>query len=189
MPNPKKQSPDHHHHRGTGRGPSSYWMHDSKTVFGALALKPGEIFLDLGCGPGDYSLAAARIVGPAGTVTGMDQWQYHLDGLTAAAACQGLNNLTAVAGDITDILPVEDRSIDCCLLSTALHIFTLAVAEKTTFREIRRILAPFGRLAVIECKKEEQPFGPPVKLRISPQELEATLIPLGYRKIDYLDLG
>ena len=72
----------HHSSQGTGRGPSSFWMHDSKTVFGALGLKPGETFLDLGCGPGDYAMAAAKIVGPSGTVIAFDKWRSHVDGLT-----------------------------------------------------------------------------------------------------------
>jgi ubiquinone/menaquinone biosynthesis C-methylase UbiE len=164
-------------------------MHDSKTVFAALALKPGDAVLDLGCGPGDYALAAAPIVGTSGRVTAMDKWEYFIDQIQEAAASRNLGNLSAVVGDITGPLPVEDRSIDRCLLSTVLHIFQLPVVEKTLFREVRRILKPAGRLAVIECKKEEQPFGPPLHLRISPEELEASLGPLGFEKIGYLDLG
>jgi hypothetical protein len=57
------------------------------------------------------------------------------------------------------------------------------------FKKIQRILKPSGRLAIIECKKEKQPFGPPMHLRISPQEMEASLSPIGLKKIDYQDLG
>ncbi len=183
-----KNQPNNHQ-QGSGRGPSSFWMHDSKVVFDALALKPGETVIDLGCGPGDYSLAAARIVGPSGKVTALDKWQYLIDGVLDKATYEGLDNITAMAADITEILPVEDRSVDLCLLSTVLHIFGLSVVEKTLFKEIRRILKPLGRLAIIESKKEDQPCGPPKHLRISPQELETSLSPLGYRKIDYRDLG
>src|SRR4051794_31221946 len=35
-------------------------------------LSPGMRVLDLGCGIGDVSLIAARIVGPQGSVTGLD---------------------------------------------------------------------------------------------------------------------
>ena len=187
--NMNKYPVKNHHHQGTGRGPSSFWMHDSKVVFDALALKSGDVFLDLGCGPGDYSLAASRVVGPSGRVTAMDKWQYHIDELRYTASSQGLDNINALVGDITGILPVEDRSIDLCLLSTVLHIFRLPVVKKTLFKEIQRVLKSSGRFAIIECKKEEQPFGPPVHLRISPQELETSLGSVGYRKIAYRDLG
>ena len=176
-------------HHGSGRGPSSFGMHDSKTVFNSLALKPGETILDLGCGPGDYAMAAAEIIGPSGTVIAYDKWQYQIDGLKEEAVSRGLDNIQAMTVDITGTLPIADCSIDCCLLSTVLHIFQLPVAEKTIFKEVRRILKSSGRLAIIECKKEERPFGPPLEMRISPQELMASLTPIGYHEIDYRDLG
>lgn len=164
-------------------------MHDSKAVFDALALKQGDRFLDLGCGPGDYAVAAARIVGPSGEVAAMDKWEYIIDGLRETASSMGLQNICAIVADIAENLPVEDRSVDLCLVATVLHIFGLPAAEKTLFREIRRVLKPSGRLAVVECKKEEQPFGPPLHRRISPRELENSLIPLGFDRIDSRDLG
>ena len=178
-----------HHAQGTGRGPSSFHMHDSKVVFDALALKSGDAFADLGCGPGDYAMTAAEIVGPSGTVIAMDNYQYLLEGLMAEALSKRLDNINSMVGDITQTLPIKDRSIDLCLLSTVLHILGLPLAKRTIFKEIQRILKPSGRLAIIECKKEEQPFGPPMHLRISPQELEPSLSPLGFRKSDYRDLG
>ena len=186
---PKKIDANNYHPQGTRKGPSSFWMHDSKLVFDALALEPGDRFLDLGCGPGDYAIAAARLVGASGTVTALDKWPYLIDGLRETAYSQELDNIDAMVGDITGILPIEDGSIDLCLLATVLHIFSLPVMEKTLFKEIHRILKPPGRLAIIECKKEEQPFGPPLHLRISPQELETSLSPLGFEMIDCRDLG
>jgi 2-polyprenyl-3-methyl-5-hydroxy-6-metoxy-1,4-benzoquinol methylase len=35
-------------------------------------LRPGMRVLDIGCGPGDVSFIAARLVGPTGTVLGVD---------------------------------------------------------------------------------------------------------------------
>jgi ubiquinone/menaquinone biosynthesis C-methylase UbiE len=187
--NMNKYTDRNHHAEGTGRGPSSFWMHDSEVVFDALALKPGDAFLDLGCGPGDYAMAAARIIAPPGKVIALDKWQYLVDGLMDEAASKGLDNINAMVADITKTLPVDDHSIDLCLLSTVLHIFRLKVVKNTLFKEIQRVLKPSGRLAIIESKKEDQPFGPPKHLRISPQELDISLSPLGYHKIEYRDLG
>lgn len=185
----KECSGYHNHPQGKRKGPSSYWMHDPHVVFKELALEPGDYLLDLGCGPGDYSLRAAREVGPRGVIWALDKWQYLIDGLIEKAFSRELENINAMAADITDTLPIKDHSVDLCLMSTVLHCFRLLAVEKTLFQEVRRSLKPTGRLAVIECKKEEQPFGPPLHLRISHQELEASLTPMGFMKSGYLDLG
>jgi hypothetical protein len=44
-------------------------------------------------------------------------------------------------------------------------------------------------LAIIECKKEEMAFGPPLNMRISPKELEEGISVYGFQKTNYLDLG
>ncbi len=57
------------------------------------------------------------------------------------------------------------------------------------FREIHRVLKQGGFLAVIECKKEETPFGPPMELRRSAQDIEGAMTPGDFLKIRYVDLG
>jgi ubiquinone/menaquinone biosynthesis C-methylase UbiE len=39
-------------------------------------------------------------------------------------------------------------------------------------KETRRLLKPNGVLAIVEIKKEPTPFGPPLDIRFSPQELK-----------------
>ncbi len=180
------------HHQGHGRlrrGPSSFWMHDPKVVFDQLSLKEGDHFLDLGCGPGEYSVQAARLVGDSGVVYALEKWAYMIDGLKQEAAVQGISSLKPITADITEPLPVKDQSIDVCLLSTVLHIFSLSAIEKSLFSEIRRVLKTGGRVAVIECKKEDQPVGPPEHMRISPDKLEASFTRYGFRKTSLTDLG
>jgi ubiquinone/menaquinone biosynthesis C-methylase UbiE len=48
-------------------------------VFRRAGLEPGMRVLDAGCGVGDVSLIAARIVGPRGTVLGVDRAAEPLD--------------------------------------------------------------------------------------------------------------
>ena len=181
-----------HHHQCTGklrRGPSSFRMHDPEVVFAALALKPGDHFLDLGCGPGEYSIYAARRVGDSGVVHALEKWGYMVDGLKQEAQAQGINNLKPITADITEPLPIEDKSIDVCLLSTVLHIFGLSRIERPLFNEIRRVLKPGGRVAIIECKKEDQPCGPPKHMRLSPDMVEAAISKYGFTKLGLHDLG
>lgn len=181
-----------HHHQGHGklrRGPSSFWMHDPEVIFDQLSLKPGDHFLDLGCGPGEYAIYAARLIGDSGVVYALEKWDYMIDGLAQEAAAQGLLNLKPMTADITEPLPIKDKSIDVCLLSTVLHIFDLSKIEKTLFNEIRRVLKPDGRVVIIECKKEDQSFGPPKHMRLSPEEVETSIAKYGFKKLSLTDLG
>jgi ubiquinone/menaquinone biosynthesis C-methylase UbiE len=191
----EKQMNDGMHHgpgqhaHGQGRGPSSFRLLDPEAAFEALGLKAGERVLDLGCGPGDYSLRAARDVGQSGRVWALDKWAYLVDGVRAEAERNGLRNITAMVADITEPLPIDTGSIDLCLLGTVLHSMGLSRAGETLFGEVRRVLTPHGLAAVIEFKKEEQPFGPPEHLRMSPGDVQRAMAPHGFRRRQLTDLG
>ena len=174
---------------GRIRGPSSYWMHDPAVVFNELNLKEGDFFLDLGCGSGDYSLQAAKIIGQSGSVYALDKWQYLVDRLAGEAKKKTLKNINTMVCDILGSLPIEDNCIDVCLLSTVLHIFNLPEIEKKLFNEIRRVLKPAGRVAIIECKKEDSNFGPPKHMRLSPNDIENSIQKYGFKKLFFTDLG
>ena len=175
--------------KGTRRGRSSFWMQDQKLVFDALELKEGDSFLDLGCGPGDYSMRASEIVGDSGVVYALDRWRDVIDDLAEKARSRGSKNIRAIVSDITEHLPVDDESVDLCFISTVLHSLDLADVEKSLFGEIRRVLKPGGRVAIIECKKEEQPFGPPMSMRLSPEEIESSIVRYGFERTGLVDLG
>ncbi|HOP40211.1 MAG TPA: methyltransferase domain-containing protein [Geobacteraceae bacterium] len=182
----------HHEQHGPGeqgRRPSSFRLHDPQRVFDTLKFESGDIFLDLGCGPGDYSMAVAGIVGNSGLVYAVDKSSMMVACLTEKAAAEGLENIKAMVSDITEKIPVEDNSIDICLLATVFHVPEVAQGARRLFEEIRRVLKPFGILALIECKKESGSFGPPLHMRWSPKEIEAVLAGEQLQKIRLTDLG
>ena len=182
----RADSGDHHH---GGRGPTSFGMHDAEAVFSALDLKPGQRVLDLGCGPGDYCMRAAQLVGPQGKVWALDKDQETLRRLEQRALAEGLRQIHTVLSDLSLSLPVQDACVDLALAATVLHIFPWPKFDLKLFGEIKRVLKSAGRLAVIECQKEDQPWGPPKKMRISPEELERGLAGWGLVKAGYVDLG
>jgi len=178
------------HSKNRGQGPSSYWMQEPGLVFDALDICPGRHILDMGCGAGDYALEAARLTGPLGRVTAVDHWPPTVDALRAAATAAGLSQLHCLTGDITKPpLPVKQNAMDLCMAFTVLHIFGAEHSRRGLFLEAARVLKPGGQLAVIECKKEEMSFGPPVHMRLSPEEVEAVASGCGFRKTGYTDLG
>jgi ubiquinone/menaquinone biosynthesis C-methylase UbiE len=69
--------------------PLRRWLHDPETLFAGL-LEPGQTALDLGCGPGTFTLALARCVGPGGRVIAVDLQPRMLARLRAKAEKAGL---------------------------------------------------------------------------------------------------
>lgn len=180
----------HNHRRCNGRrGPSSFHMHDSELVFDKLNLKKGDVFLDLGCGAGDYSIEASKIIGNSGMVYALDIREESLNAFEEDIALKGLTNINLILSDIKGQLPLENQSVDVCFIATVLHIFNLAEDGEKIFKEVHRLLKPQGRVVIIECKKEDLSFGPPMNMRNSPEELEEIAMLCGFKKTEYFDLG
>jgi ubiquinone/menaquinone biosynthesis C-methylase UbiE len=183
----KREQECRRHHGG--RGPSSFWMHDPDVVFGAIQLSSGETFLDMGCGPGDYAFKAAEIVGQSGRVIAVDASPEMIGHISERTAQENITNVECMIADITEPLAIKDSTVDVCFLSTVLHIFQLEQCGKSIFSEIRRVLKPEGRTVIIECKKERLPFGPPLEMRLSADELSAVATASGFIKKGDVDLG
>ncbi len=177
------------HFFGDNKGPSSFSMQDPKLIFDELDLKPGQAFLDMGCGTGDYTIQASKMIGASGMVYALDMWEDLVTNLAEKADSNGLKNIKAMVADITDVLPIDDRSIDICFIATVLHGIELHKNKENLFSEINRVLKPKGRLSIVNCKKEEQPFGPPLHMRLSPEEMESIALEYGFEKINLVDLG
>ncbi|MDD5567966.1 MAG: methyltransferase domain-containing protein [Candidatus Omnitrophica bacterium] len=181
-----------HGHEGVKQqkqGVSSFNMQDSKLVFGELKLNEGDFFLDLGCGAGDYSIQAAKTVGRKGKVYALDQWQEVIESISEKADAQGLININSIKSNIISSLPIEDKVIDVCLLAQVLHGFNLSKDAKILFTEISRVLKPGGRLAILEFTNKDVGFGPPMRIRLSPEKIETAITQHGFKKISLVNYG
>jgi len=65
----------------------------SEEILRLAGLRPGMRVLDLGCGAGDVSLLAATLVGPTGSVVGIDRAEEPLAVARKRAAAAGLANV------------------------------------------------------------------------------------------------
>ncbi|WP_181782873.1 class I SAM-dependent methyltransferase [Pseudonocardia pini] len=75
-------------------------------------LEPGMRVLDVGCGPGDVALAAARIVGPTGSVTAVDVQADILDVAALRSAAEGVSTISFRQVDITQPTAPEQTAPD-----------------------------------------------------------------------------
>jgi len=171
-----------------GAGKSSYDLIDPGTLWAALNLPQGITLLDLGCGQGNYSLAAASRIGPKGVVYAVDLWEEGIAGLKERAAREGRANLKPLAAPAGQI-PMESRSVDVGLMATVLHDLVEAGTAAGALAEVSRVIKAEGRLAIVEFHKIDGPPGPPRHIRLDPAEVEALVAPYGFARQQTVNLG
>lgn len=172
-----------------GAGKSSYDLIQPDRLFGELNLQKGYTFLDMGCGPGDYSVMASSQVGDQGLVYAVDLWEEAIDALFERVSTLGIKNIRMMVGDVSQPLPIGADAVDVCLISTVLHDFVEERAADKALEEVSRVLKSRGRLAIVEFKKIEGPPGPSVRIRLNPEEVERLVLPHGFTVQKFLDIG
>lgn len=117
-----------------------------RSMVRALRIGPGDIVLDLACGTGDLAqLAAAR----GARVIGLD----YASQMLALAAARGIPGVELVRGDALR-LPLAAGSVTAVVSGFALRNFT---AIPQVLGEVARVLAPGGRLGLLEVDQPRNP--------------------------------
>lgn len=173
----------------TGAGKSSFELIDTAKFFQALDLKKGISFLDVACGRGSYSLAAADFIGPNGRVFALDLWEEGILSLRNEAVKKRIKNITSFVGDAGQNIPLEKDSVDVCLMATVLHDFVGDAIQREVMQEIARVVKSNGILAVVEFYKKEGPPGPPKPVRLSPQEVDKIASGYGFKQNRFTEIG
>jgi SAM-dependent methyltransferase len=107
----------------------------------ALAIRPGAVVVDVGCGTGRALPPLRAAVGPAGAVVGIDLTEQML---RAAAGMGRDRDATLVLADART-LPLRDAAADVVFAAGLVHHLPDADAGLT---ELARITAPGGQLAL-----------------------------------------
>ena len=77
----------------------------TRMIFAEAGIRPGMRVLDLGCGAGDSTFVAADLVGPGGSVVGVDHSPEALARARYRAGQRGLAQVQFIEGDIHDPAP------------------------------------------------------------------------------------
>ncbi|MGB7061095.1 MAG: class I SAM-dependent methyltransferase [Candidatus Zixiibacteriota bacterium] len=122
-----------------------------KNVLKEVDIKPGFHILDYGCGPGSYSIVAARLVGDSGKVYALDVHPLAIQRVGNAASKKGLKNIETIQSDCATGL--GDESIDIAFLYDILHHLS---EPDAVLGELHRVLKPSGILSCNDHHLKEE---------------------------------
>ena len=109
----------------------------------AAGIQPGQQVLEVGCGPGFFTIPAAKLVGDTGYVHAIDLHPLSIKTVNQKLKKAGMTNVKVAMADAAETgLPVE--SIDVAFLFGVIHSLPL----DTVIPELHRVLRPEGILAV-----------------------------------------
>jgi SAM-dependent methyltransferase len=147
-----------------------------------LHLAADAVVGDIGCGPGVFALAFAKAC-PRGVVYAADVEPAQLDQVNAKIAAQNLRNVVPVLAAYDDPRFPPAR-LDLVFIADTYHHLEDRVAY---MRRLQRVLAPNGRLAILEYKPGKLAVGPPPEHKLEPGVMEKELIEAGYMRVERFD--
>ena len=117
-------------------------LQDPRNALATAHIGPGMIVADYGCGPGSFTIPAARIVGENGRVYAIDIHPLAISSVRERADKNGLRNVEAILVQGYDT-GIVSASVDRVLLIDTIHRIEDTDA---LFREVHRVLKPDGLL-------------------------------------------
>lgn len=142
-------------------------------------LEPGDHVADFGAGHGYFTIPMARLVGGDGNVYAVDIQKPTLEIIRTKARAEHLLNVEPIWGNLEQIggSKLKDGFIDFVIIA---NILFQADAKLPLLREAYRVLRLNGRLAVIEWDVSDTPLGPPMELRIPPDQTKSLVLQAGF---------
>jgi len=110
----------------------------------AAGLKPGQNILEIGCGPGFFTIPAAKIAGKKGVVYALDNHPLAIKSVQKKVKKEEIGNVETIFSDATRT-GLPDKSIDVTFLFGFFHHIE---GLENIFSEIYRVLKPDGLLTI-----------------------------------------
>jgi uncharacterized protein (TIGR01244 family) len=163
-------------------------LEEPEKTLDILGLKDGDVVADIGCGNGYYTLRLAKRVAPTGRVLAVDIQQGMLDQLKARMTEAGIKNIEPIL-DTADDPKLPAASVNWMLLVDVYHEFS---NPQAMLAKLRAGLAPGGKIALLEYRKEQDPatisFPIPIEHKMSVDEVMQEWTPAGFELVDRIEM-
>jgi ubiquinone/menaquinone biosynthesis C-methylase UbiE len=148
-------------------------------------LHTDNVFADIGCGDGFFSILAAKKVGEKGKVYAVDIDASAIEKLKHKAQTNDIHNITSIVGAAENAIFCV-KCADFVFFSMVLHDFD---DPTRVLKNSKQMLKLSGRLIDLDWKKQEMPFGPPVRIRFSEEKATDLIEDAGLRVVSVKDAG
>ena len=156
-------------------GAGRFGRSDPAQMLRKLGVAAGSTVVDYGCGPGLFTLAAARLVGAAGKVYGVDLEPRMVELVARRARQAGLTNVTAVPSDGTRAA-LPDAAADFIICVQIMHYQSTRAQRVEVARDLARLLRADGRVMIMQWQPKHGASGVP-SAELSAILAEAGLVP------------
>jgi len=120
-------------------------IHNPQKILGGY-VEAGQTVLDVGCGPGTFSIAMAKMVGECGKVIAVDLQDEMLQLVEEKASHQGLESRIFTHKSGPDRMGISEK-VDFAL---AFYMVHEVPDEQAFLKEIASVLKPKGKLLIVE---------------------------------------
>ena len=126
---------------------------DADSLLIHAGLKKSDHVLEVGCGPGFFTIPAAEIVGEEGKVYAIDINPFAIKKVEKKIARTGTKNVVPMIVDVTKTT-LEDNSIDNAFFFGVIHSLICIIDDVTV--EMHRILKNNGVIAIQKSRKSKK---------------------------------
>lgn len=185
--------------------PQRVQYNDPAQMLTALAVEPGHTVLDVGCGPGWFTIPAARLAGSRGKVYALDVSPEMLavlerrlrqarpgpaedqKDLAPAATRTEPDSGSVPRAPVQLVLISEGASWpladNCCQRVLVANVFHEVDDVDKLLAELARVTRPDGLVLLADWRAEPTPMGPPMDHRLPTAAVKATCIAAGFQVI------